>query len=106
MSFRCWLSWSNLLSQSCRLSSIQPIADSSGAASNRQGRHCASRPRLISPARSSTLRCLEIAWRLMENGSASSLTVASPDARRRRIARLVESPRAAKTLLSWSSSIV
>src|SRR2546422_3002419 len=36
------------------------------------------------PARSRTLRCLEIAGWLMANGSASSVTDASPDASRAR----------------------
>src|SRR6185503_11471895 len=53
-------------------------------------------PRETSPAPSSTLRCLEIAGWLMSKGSASSLTEASPDARRDRIARRVGSERAAK----------
>src|SRR5262249_50327413 len=39
------------------------------------------------PARSRTLRCLEMAGRLIANGSASSVTEASPDPRRARIAR-------------------
>ena len=72
----------------------------SGAATSRHGRRCASRPRAISPARCSTRRCLEIAGRLMANGSASSETEASPRARRARIARRVGSARAAKVVLS------
>ena len=44
--------------------------------SSRHGRRCASRPRAIRPARSSTFRCLEIAGRVMSKGWASSPTVA------------------------------
>ena len=73
-----------------------------GAASNRQGRHWASRRRSISPARSRTLRCLEIAGRLMAKGSASSVTDFSPEARRARMARRVGSARAAKVVLRIS----
>src|SRR4051812_2295702 len=89
MSRRCCPSWSNRCSQTLRCSSIQPIAESSCAASNRHGRNWASRPRLIKPARSSTLRCLETACSVISNGSASSFTVASPVANRARIARRV-----------------
>jgi hypothetical protein len=53
-------------------------------------------PRAISPARSSTLRCLETAGCDIAKGSASSLTVTSPDAKRARIARRVGSARAPK----------
>src|ERR1043165_9371715 len=55
------------------------------------------------PARSRTLRCFDTAGRLMSNGAASSVTAASPAARRARIARRVGSARAAKVWLSWSS---
>ena len=48
------------------------IASSSGSARKRLGRHCASRPRVIRPARSSTLRWRETAGRLIANGSASA----------------------------------
>src|SRR5687768_11728295 len=48
------------------------------------------------PARSSTLRCFEMAGWLISNGLASSVTVASPVASRARIARRVGSARAAK----------
>src|SRR5688572_21431773 len=48
------------------------------------------------PARSSTFRCLEMAGWLISNGSASSVTVASPVASRARMARRVGSARAAK----------
>jgi hypothetical protein len=43
-----------------------------------------------------------MAGMLIENGSASSVTVASPSASRARIARLVGSASAAKTALSGS----
>ena len=78
---------------------------SSGAASSRQGRHCASRPRAIRPARSSTLRCLEMAGRLISNGSASSVTDVSPSASRARMARRVGSASAAKVVLRRSVDI-
>ena len=78
----------------------------SGAASRRQGRHCASRPRAMRPARSKTLRCLEMAGRLISKGSASSVTEVSPSARRARIARRVGSARAAKVVLRWSSILI
>jgi len=73
-----------------------PLASASGLARRRHGRRCASRPREIRPARSSTLRCLEIAGWVIANGLARSVTDASPDARRARIARLVGSASAAK----------
>lgn len=60
---------------------------------------------MIRPAASSTLRCLEIAWTLIGNGAASSLTVASPSARRANISRRVGSAKAANVLLNWSSAI-
>ena len=46
-----------------------------GPASMLHGRYCACWPRTTSPARSSTLMCLEMAGRESWNGSASSLTV-------------------------------
>jgi hypothetical protein len=64
------------------------------------------RLREISPADSSTFRCREIAGRLIENGSASSPTVASPSLSRARIARLVGSASAAKITLSRSVATV
>lgn len=70
-----------------------------GAASRRQGRHWASRLRLINPVRSKTFRCLVIDGAAIENGSESSLTVVSPSARRARIARRVGSDRAANVSL-------
>ena len=50
--------------------------------------------------------CLEIAGSVISNGSASSLTVAAPSARRARIARRVELASAAKVSLSRSSSTI
>jgi hypothetical protein len=60
----------------------------------------------MSPARSNTLMCLEMAGKLKSNGSASSLTVASPSANRAKIARRVEFAKAAKVWLSLSSSLL
>jgi len=57
-------------------------------------------------ARSSTLRCLETAGRLMANGSASSVTDVSPNASRARMARRVGSARAAKVVLRRSVGIM
>src|SRR5947207_3136238 len=73
-----------------------------GAASSRQGRHCASRPREMSRARSSTFRCFDTAGKLIANGSANSPTVASPVVSRARIARRVGSANAEKVSLSRS----
>src|SRR6187431_1161756 len=56
----------------------------------------------MSPARSSTRRCFEIAGWLSSNGAAKSFTDASPLARRARMARLVGSARAANVTLSGS----
>src|SRR5690242_16193311 len=75
----------------------------SGSARRLLERHCAVREREIRPAFSSTLRWREIAGWLMENGSASSETVASPSASRARIALLVGSASAEKITLSLSS---
>ena len=58
----------------------------------RRARRC----REISPACSSTWRCLVTAGWLMGNGAATSRTPASPSAKRARIARLVGSERAPK----------
>src|SRR5713101_4182230 len=77
----------------------------SGFAWSRHGRHCASRPRAIKPARARTFRCLETAGRLMSKGSASSWTEVSPEASRARIARRVGSARAAKVALRRSGDI-
>ena len=74
-----------------------------GRASSRHGRRWASRRRETSPARSSTLRCLEMAGWLMANGRASSVTVASPAVRRRRMARRVGSASAMNVASSWAS---
>jgi hypothetical protein len=50
--------------------------------------------------------CLEMAGKLMLNGSASSLTVASPSAKRANIARRVGFANAAKVWLSLSFSLL
>ncbi len=65
---------------------LDPIGDVAhrAVAASRHGRHWASRPRAIRPARSSTFRCFETAARLMSYGTASSVTEASPNARRAR----------------------
>jgi hypothetical protein len=52
------------------------------------------------------LRCLETAGKLISKGSANSVTEASPEARRTRIARRVGSARAAKVLLRLSDDIL
>jgi hypothetical protein len=49
---------------------------------------------------------LEIAGKVMSNGSASSPTVASPSARRSRMARRVGSARAANVVLSESCDMI
>src|SRR5256885_3179925 len=85
-------------SQILRYRSIQSVASVSGRGSSLRGRRCASRPREIKPARSRTLRGLEIAGWLISNGAASSVTVASPSASRTRIARRVGSASAAKVV--------
>src|SRR4029450_7977031 len=74
-----------------------------GDASRRAGRHCASRPREISPARSSTFRCWETAGRLISKGSASVFTDASPSRRRDRMARRGGSANAENTAFRRSS---
>jgi hypothetical protein len=61
---------------------------------------------MISPARSKTLMCFEIAGKLILKGAASSLTVACPSAKRANIARRVEFANAAKIWLSLSSSLL
>src|SRR5215831_10420635 len=53
------------------------------------------------PACSKTLRCFEIAGWEISNGSASSFTVAWPDAKRANIARRVGSASAAKVASRW-----
>ena len=58
----------------------------------------------MSPAFSSTFRCFDTAGRLMSNGAASSLTVASPVDSRARIARRVGSASAANVSESWSAA--
>src|ERR1700727_169424 len=66
------------------------------AFASRRGRFVPSTRRTISPASSSTFRCWEIAGCVISNGSANSLTVASPLARRERIARRVGAAKAEK----------
>ena len=73
-----------------------------GVAVMRQFRRCPSRLLVIRPARSSTDRCLEMAGMVRSNGAASSPTVASPWARRSKMARRVGSASAAKVVLSAS----
>src|ERR1700676_4655630 len=66
------------------------------AFASRRGRFVPSTRRTISPASSSTFRCWEIAGCVISNGSANSLTVASPLARGARIARRVGSAKEEK----------
>ena len=63
-------------------------------------------PREIRPLRSRTLRCLEIPGSDMSNGAASSPTVASPLAKRLKMARRVGSANAAKAESSRSLLVV
>src|SRR5207302_8878781 len=79
------------------------VASFKPSASSLQGRHWAFRLCRTSPARCSTFRCLEMPGRLRTNGLASSVTEASPWARRARIARRVGSARAANVTLNRSS---
>src|SRR4029453_4841652 len=87
-----------------RYRSIHLVMRSSTSASRWQGRRCASRRRLTSPASSSTLRCLEIAWTETSYGAASWPTVASPTASRATMSRLVGSARAENPLERRSSA--
>src|SRR5882672_2023201 len=66
------------------------------ADASRQGRFVPSARRTISPAPSSTFRWREMAGCVISKGAASSITVASPLARRARIARRVGSAKAEK----------
>src|SRR5712692_7437273 len=66
------------------------------AIARRRGRFVPSTRRITSPASSSTFRCCEIAGCVTWKGSASSITVASPLARRARMARRVGSAKAEK----------
>src|SRR5512134_731426 len=75
---------------------MQSTASPSRFGSSLRGRRCASTSIEMRPARSSTFRCLEMAGWLISNGSASSVTVASPVASRARMARRVGSAKAAK----------
>ena len=88
------------------LSMPQSATSLSACACSRDGLSCALRPRAIRPARSSTLRCFDAAWTVIGNGSASSLTVASPCASRARIARRVGSAGAWKVALKRSAVAV
>src|SRR3954469_16800582 len=92
-------------SQKRRYACSHSAASRSPGPRSREGRNCALRPRSIRPARSSTRRCLETACTVIGNGRASSLTVASPSARRPRMARRVGSARAAKVASSCSESV-
>src|SRR3546814_3660753 len=58
-----------------------PAALASAVGESRALRHLPCWLRVMSDARSSTLRCREIAGRLMAYGAANSVTVASPTAR-------------------------
>jgi hypothetical protein len=81
---------------------FEPVIDIlEGARLNPAGTPLSVALRAISPARSSTLRCLETAGSLMSKGSARSMTVVSPKARRARIARRAGSARAAKVVLRF-----
>ena len=91
--------------QVARQAAAQLKAASRASGWSTQGRNWARRPRWIRPAPSSTLRCLETAGRVRLNGSASSLTVASPSASRTKIARRVVLASAAKVASSRSSSM-
>src|SRR5664279_4536519 len=65
---------SKLSSQWRRYGSTQSAMSRSGPARSRRGRHCACRPCSMSPARSSTRRCLEMAGWLMSKGADRSFT--------------------------------
>src|SRR5690606_9275199 len=71
-----------------------------------RGRHCASRPRTTSPARSSTLRCSEIEGWVMRNGSATAVTERAPVLSRSRMARRVGSASAPKMAPSGPGAAV
>src|SRR3954453_14850641 len=92
-------------SQKRRYAWSHSAASRSAGPRSRDGRSWPVRPRSISPACSSTPRCFDTAWSVIGNGRASSLTVASPSARRPRMARRVGSARAAKVALSCSESV-
>src|SRR3954452_8059513 len=82
---------------------IQAVIRSNTSASRWTGRRWASRLRVTRPASSSTLRCLETAWRLTSYGAASSPTVASPSVRRATRSRRVGSASAANNRDSSSA---
>ena len=96
---------SKLSSQRLRYDSTQLPTSFSGATSIRHGLVCAARLREIRPAPSSTFRCFEIEGWVRSNGSASSLTVASPEASRAMMARRVGSASAANALFRLSGDI-
>ena len=105
LSRRCRSSLSVRCSHSCLRDSIQSIASLRGSDRRRLGRHCASRPRTMRPAFSSTFRCRETAGMLIGRGAANSVTAASPSERRSTICRRVGSARAAKVRLNRSAFI-
>src|SRR5579862_8257059 len=72
------------------------------AFARRRGRFVPSTRRTMRPASSSTFKCCETAGCVISKGSASSITVASPSARRARIARRVGSAKAEKAASSPS----
>src|SRR6185436_3182615 len=76
----------------------------SGVALRVRGRHWASCPRSIRPARCSTRRCLETAGPLISKGAEISLTEAAPRESRTRMARLVGSARAKNVELRVSEA--
>jgi hypothetical protein len=80
--FRCSPRRSSFSSHITRYASRKAAAGSSAPGSSRQGRCWPSRLRVMSPARSSTLRCLVIAGPDSAKGSARSFTGASPRDRR------------------------
>ena len=93
-----------LCSQERRYCSSHLSTSCKGALWSRHGLFCASRLRLIRPARSSTLRCFVIEGGAIENGSESSLTDSSPCESRARMARRVGSERAENVELSGSGT--
>ncbi len=102
---RCASSRSRRCSHAARVCSAHVAISTSGSGRSRHGRRCPSRLRVIRPACSRTFRCLEMAGRLIGNGSANSSTVASPSANRRTIERRVGSDKAAKTTSNRSGAV-
>ena len=97
-------SWSKLVPQKALKSASQPAAAAMVSAFSLAGRRCCSMSRSISPARSSTFRCLDTAGWLISNGAAISFTEAWPSASRDRIARRVGSASAANTASRFDST--